>query len=97
MPRPIVGFDFGRRGIERRGRTCGNTNHFGRDTNPGWKDRAGGGAAIVTVISCHHGKANLLIGRRKRVEWPRGKLGDINFVTHCSAIATTVDSERVVR
>ena len=51
---------------------------------------------MVTVVHCYHGEADFVVGRRKRVEGPRGEWGDVDFVTHCLAIATTVDGKSVL-
>ena len=62
-----------------------------------WEDGACGGAAIIAVVGCYHGKVSVL----SEVEngWREGEeeLWDFIAVADCSAIATTVDGKGVVR
>lgn len=79
-----------------RGGAQGDEHHFCRYTDPCWKDGACGGAAVVAVVGRYHGEVDWVVGSGEGVQGAGGERRDFDAVADGSAVATTVDGERVL-
>lgn len=97
-PGPVVGVDFGGGGVvgRRRGGAQGDGHHVCGDADPGGENGARGGAAVVAVVRRYHGEVDWVVGSGEGVEGAGGELWDFDAVADGSAVATTVDGERVL-